>query len=41
MPTLNESVTIFSFVVHPGLEDMELGFMKVSLSGAWQGQVVA
>lgn len=41
MPSLNECVTIFSFVVHPGLEDMELGFMKVSLLGARQGQVVA
>lgn len=41
MPSLNESVTIFSIVVHPGLENMELGFMKGSLSGAQQGQVVA
>lgn len=34
MSSLNKFVIISSFVVPPGLEDMKLGFMKVSLLGA-------
>lgn len=37
--SLNGSVIIASFEAPPGLEHMELGVMKVSISGAWHRQV--